>query len=149
MSTTTSPSTTSTFIDPRGPRFSAGITTVVLAVVLVTSSGWLLAAQAVIFAIGALAGIRYSPYGYIYRSLIRPRLGKPTELEDPAPPQFAQGVGLIFAAVGAAGYLGGVTPLGIIMTAFALAAAFLNVAFNYCLGCEMYLLLRRLAPSRG
>jgi hypothetical protein len=145
----TAPSTTPALIDPRGPRFGAAITTAVLVIVLATSSGWLLAAQAVVFAIGALAGVRYAPYGYIYRALIRPRLGKPTELEDPAPPQFAQGVGLIFAAVGAAGYLGGVIPLGIIMTAAALAAAFLNAAFDYCLGCEMYLVLRRVAPRRS
>lgn len=142
-------STTSAFIDPRGPRFGAAITTVILVIVLVSGSGWLLAAQAVVFAIGALAGVRHAPYGYIYRALVRPRLGEPSELEDPAPPQFAQGVGLVFAAVGAAGYLGGVTPLGVIMTAGALAAAFLNAAFNYCLGCEMYLMLRRLAPRRS
>jgi hypothetical protein len=136
-------------IDPRGPRLGAAITTAVLVIVLVTGSGWLLAAQAVVFAIGAVAGVRYAPYGYIYRALIRPRLGKPTELEDPAPPQFAQGVGLLFALVGAIGYLSGVAPLGIIMTAGALAAAFLNAAFDYCLGCEMYLMLRRLRPNRG
>jgi hypothetical protein len=30
-----------------------------------------------------------------------------------------------------------------VATAAALAAAFLNAAFGYCLGCEMYLLVRR------
>jgi hypothetical protein len=149
VSSATPTSATPALIDPRSPRFGAAITAVVLVIVLVTSSGWLLAAQAVVFAIGAIAGIRYAPYGYIYRSLIRPRLGNPTELEDPAPPRFAQGVALVFVGIGAVGYLAGVTPLGIIMTAAALAAAFLNAAFDYCLGCEMYLRLRRLAPHRG
>jgi hypothetical protein len=136
------------FIDPRGPRFGAVITTVVLAVVLVTGNGWLLAAQTVVFAAGALSGLKYAPYGYIYRALVRPRLPKPTELENPAPPTFAQGVGFGFALVGTIGYLSGITALGLVFTAFALAAAFLNAAFDFCLGCEVYLLLRRGTPRR-
>lgn len=130
-------------IDPRGPRVSALITTVVLAVVLVTGSGWLLAAQALAFAAGAVFGLRRSPYGYLYRKLIRPRLGAPRELEPEAPPRFAQAVGLVFAVAGVVGYAAGLPLLGMAATAAALAAAFLNAAFGLCLGCEMYLLIRR------
>ena len=135
-------------VDPRGPRVSALITTVVLAAVLVTGSGWLLAAQALVFAAGAVFGLRYSPYGVLYRKLIRPRLGPPRELEPEAPPRFAQAVGLVFALAGVAGYAAGLTLLGVAATAAALAAAFLNGAFGFCLGCEMYLLIRRLRPDR-
>jgi hypothetical protein len=130
-------------IDPRGPRFAATLTTVVLAVVLVTGSGALLAAQAAVFALGALLGLRFSPYGLLYRRLVRPRLGPPTELENERPPRFAQAVGLVFAAVGTVGYLCGALWLGAAATALALAAAFLNAAFGYCLGCEFYLLAVR------
>jgi hypothetical protein len=137
------PAPTPARIDPRGPRFAASLTTVVLAVVLITGSGWLLAAQAVVFALGALAGLGRSPYGWLFRTLVRPRLGPPTELEDAAPPRFAQGVGLVFALIGTVGYLSGATWLGLAATGCALAAAFLNAAFGYCLGCEGYLLLRR------
>ena len=130
-------------IDPRGPRFSAVITTVVLIVILLTRSGWLAAAQAVVFGIGAVAGLRYAPYGLIYRTFVQPRLPKPTELENEAPPRFAQAVGFVFIGVGAIGYLAGATTLGTVFAALALAAAFLNAAFNYCLGCEMYLFMKR------
>jgi hypothetical protein len=132
------------FVDPRGPRVGAAITTVVLAVVLLTGSGWLLAAQAVVFAVGAFAGLRFAPYGVVYRRLVQPRLDPPATLEAEAPPRFAQGVGFGFAVVGAIGYLTGVTPLGIVATAFALGAAFLNAAFDYCLGCEVHLRIVRL-----
>ncbi len=135
-------------IDPRGPRFSAAITTVVLAVVLVTSSVWLLGIQAAVFAAGSVLGLRYSPYGLLYRWLVRPRLRPPAELEPEAPPRFAQGVGLAFAVVGLAGYAAGLTWLGAAATAAALAAAFLNAVFGFCLGCEMYLLIRRILPGR-
>jgi len=131
------------YVDPRGPRFGAAITTVVLAAVLITSSGWLLAAQAVVFGIGAFAGLRYAPYGVLYRRLVAPRLSPPVELEAEAPPRFAQGVGFGFAVVGAVGYLAGITPLRVVATAFALGAAFLNAAFDYCLGCEVHLRLVR------
>jgi Domain of unknown function (DUF4395) len=136
-------------IDPRGPRVAALITTVVLAAVLIAGSVWLLAAQALVFATGSIFGLRYSPYGLLYRRLVRPRLGSPRELESEAPPRFAQAVGLVFAIVGVAGYAVGVTWLGWTATAAALAAAFLNGAFGFCLGCEMYLLIRRIWPGPG
>lgn len=130
-------------LDPRGPRFSAWVTTAVLVVVLVTSSGVLALAQALVFAVSA-ASPRYAPYGLIYRALVAPRLGKPTELEPAAPVRFAQVVGLAFLVVAAVGYLAGAPVVGVVAAAFALAAAFLNAAFGLCLGCEMYLLFRRL-----
>ena len=135
-------------VDPRGQRFSAMVTAVVLAVVLITGSGWLLAVQAVVFGLGAVFGLRYSPYGLLYRHLVRPRLGPPAELEAEAPPRFAQGVGLVFSVLGVIGYAAGLTPLGMAATAAALAAAFLNAAFGFCLGCEIYLLIRRIRPGR-
>jgi Domain of unknown function (DUF4395) len=135
-------------IDPRGQRFNAALSTVVLAVVLVTGSAWLLAAQAVVFGIGAVAGLSYAPYGMIYRWLIRPRLGPPTQMEDAAGPRFAQGVGLVVSVIGIIGYATGLTPLGMAGTALALAAAFLNAAFGLCLGCEMYVLIRRIWPGQ-
>jgi len=119
------------------------VTTVVLAAVLISGSGLLLAAQALVFAAGTAFGIRRSPYGLLFRFLIRPRLGPPAEVEDAAPPRFAQGVGLLFALVGLVGYGLGPLWLGMAATACALAAAFLNAVFGYCLGCEVYLVLRR------
>ncbi|WP_432929479.1 DUF4395 domain-containing protein [Microbispora sp. CA-135349] len=132
-------------IDPRGPRFGAAVTTVVLAVALVTQSPWLLAAQAIVFALGAADA---SPYGLVFRRLVRPRLGPPAETEDAAAPRFAQAAGLGFAVVGLIGFAAGITPLALGATAAALLAAFLNAAFGFCLGCETYLLIRRLQPGR-
>ena len=134
-------------VDPRGPRFAAVLTTVVLVVVLVT--GWwpLLALQTVVFAIGAFVGLKPAPYSLLYRHLVAPRLAPTSEREDAAPLRFAQAVGFVFALVGTIGYATGVTTLGIVATAFALFAAFLNAAFNFCLGCEVYLLVRRVVPA--
>jgi hypothetical protein len=130
-------------LDPRGVRFAATITTVVLALVLITGSGWLALAQALVFALPALFGMRLSPYGALFRTAVAPRLGPPTETEDAAPVRFSQTVGLVFTVVAAAGYLSGLTALGIVATAFALLAAFLNAAFGFCLGCEMYGMISR------
>jgi Domain of unknown function (DUF4395) len=134
-------------IDSRGPRFSAVITTVVLAVVLATSSGWLLFAQALIFAVGALAGLRYAPYGLLYRYLVRPRLGPPSKTEAEAPPRFSQGVGMVFTGVGAIFFAVGMPVAGLVFAALALVAAFLNAAFDFCLGCQMYLFIQRFRPA--
>lgn len=134
-------------VDPRGQRWAAAITAAVLIAVLITSSTWLLAAQGAVFGIGAIFGLKYAPYGLVYRALVRPRLGPPKELEDEAPPRFSQGVGLAFSVVGVIGYATGVTPLGMAAAAAALLAAFLNAAFGLCLGCEMYVLIRRVWPA--
>ena len=134
------------YVDPRGLRVAAWITSLVLAAVLITGSWVLLAVQTAIFAVGAFAGLRWAPYGLLYRLLIAPRLGA-AEPEPAAPPRFAQGVGFVFAAVGTVGYATGLTPLGAAATACALAAAFLNAAFGLCLGCELYLLIRRMVPA--
>ncbi|MFD7712304.1 DUF4395 domain-containing protein [Streptomyces sp. NPDC059785] len=136
-------------IDVRGPRFGAAVTTAVLAVVLITGSAWLLAWQTLAFALGAAGGVARSPYGLLFRRLVRPRLGPPTEFEAPEPPRFAQVVGFVFAVTGLAGYAVGPQWLGLAATAAALAAAFLNAAFGYCLGCETYLLLRRTTVRAG
>ena len=135
-------------IDPRGPRFSAALSAVVLGVVLVTGSVWLFAWQAAVFAVTAGLGLKYSPYGLIYRWLVRPRLGPPQEMEDPAGPRFAQGVGLFVSVIGIIGYATGLTALGMAGAALAFAAAFLNAAFGLCLGCEMYVLIRRNWPGQ-
>lgn len=136
-------------IDVRGPRFGAWVTTVVLAVVLLTGSGWLLAVQAVVFAVGAFAGLRYAPYGLLFRTLVAPRLGPTTETEDEAPPRFAQLVGFGFALVGTIGYLAGAPLLGAVATGLALVAALLNAAVGFCLGCELYLIVRRARPANS
>jgi hypothetical protein len=137
------------FVDPRGLRFAAWLTTVVLAVVLATGSGWLLVAQTVVFALGAFVGLRAAPYGLLFRVTLAKRLGPPAEREPAAPPRFAQAVGFGFAAVGAIGYLAGLSWLGITATALAFAAAFLNAAFGFCLGCQLYLLIKRITTPKG
>ena len=136
-------------VDVRGPRFAAGVTAAVLAVALLLSSGVLVAVQAVVFAIGAFAGLRHAPYAVLYRLFVAPRLGPVREREPEAPPRFAQAVGLLFAVVGATGYLLGAPVLGAVATGFALVAALLNAVTGFCLGCELYLIARRALPARA
>ena len=130
-------------IDARGPRFGAVITTVVLATALATNNIWVIIAQAVVFAIGAIKGPQFTPYAVIYKTFVKPRLKGETPAEDVRPPQFAQSVGLLFALTAIVGLTTGVNVIFTVAVAFALAAAFLNAAFNFCLGCEIYLLLLR------
>jgi len=132
-----------TIIDARGPRFGAVITTAVLATALATNNLWVIVAQAIVFAIGAFKGPQFTPYAFIYKSIVKPRLKGEAPAEDVRPPQFAQSVGLIFALVAIGGALSGVDAIFTVAVAFALGAAFLNAAFNFCLGCEIYLLLLR------
>ncbi|CAN5609339.1 DUF4395 domain-containing protein [soil metagenome] len=136
-------------VDVRGPRFVAWVTTVVLIVTLLVASispsaaAVILGLQALAFAVGAALGPRRHPYGRIYAAVVAPRLGPVTEREPAPPLKFAQSVGFVFALVGTAGFAAGLPALGMIATAFALFAAFLNAAFGICLGCQLYPLFRR------
>lgn len=134
-------------IDPRGPQFTASVTAVLLVAVLLLSPGpvgvVLLAVQTALFALGAARGVQHTPLAWVFRTLVRPRLAPPADLEDPAPPRFAQAVGLGFGVVGLVGFLTGVDALGFAAVGLALVAALLNAVFAFCLGCEMYLLLKR------
>jgi hypothetical protein len=142
-------------IDPRGPRVVAGITAVVLLVVITlgllgfpTPAAILLGAQAIVFLIAAVLGVQRHPYGYLYKAFVRPRLKPPVELEDPAPPTFAQGVGLFVVGLGLLLHVVGVPYALVIAAAAAFVAAFLNSVFAYCLGCQIYLLLARAGVIR-
>jgi hypothetical protein len=142
-------------IDPRGPRVTAGITGVVVLVVvalglvgLTTAATVLLALQAVVFLVAAIVGAARHPYGFVFKRLIRPRLAAPTELEDPAPPTFSQGVGFVVVVLGIALQLLGVPYAVVVAAAAAFVVAFLNSVFGYCVGCQIYLLLARIGVIR-
>ncbi|MEJ1089903.1 DUF4395 domain-containing protein [Microbacterium sp. Mu-80] len=178
-------------IDPRGPRFAASITSVLLLIAVLLgltglstaqftgSFGWfayqpiadtsfgfvagtnawvisgvsvaqrvldpaflVLLAIALLFLWGVVSP-RTHPWSLLFRALVRPRLAPPAELEDPRPPRFAQGVGLFVVGVGLLLHLLGVPWVLPVAAAAAFIAAFLNAAFGFCLGCQMYLLLQR------
>lgn len=137
-------------VDPPGPRVVAALTAGVLAIALVLPSPAreiVLGVQGLVFAIGAFVSVTATPYAQVFARVVRPRLAAPTEWEDARPPQFAQLVGFIFVAIALTGFLTGLTVLGFVATAAALVAALLNAATGLCLGCELYLITRRLATS--
>ena len=140
-------------IDPRGPQFTAALTAVVLVAVLAVASAStaaaiaLTAVQALLFALGAFGGVQRTPHSWLFRTFVRPRLAPPAELEDPAPPRFAQGVGLVFTVAALIAFAAGASTVGLVAIGLALVAALLNAVFRFCLGCELYLLLHRLSPT--
>ncbi|TFD26801.1 DUF4395 domain-containing protein [Cryobacterium cryoconiti] len=145
-----SPADTRPDLDPRGPRFGAAITAgLLLVVVFLSLTGASVAALvglaglAALFAWGAFAGAGRHPYSMLFKRFVRPRLNPPVALESAAPPTFAQGVGLLVTLTGVVLGLVGVAPAVGVCAAIAFVAAFLNAVFDYCLGCQMYLLLVR------
>lgn len=140
-------------IDPRGPRFGAAITSVFALTAFAISLSTVLYAWVILWGLLALFLLSVfgknttHPYSYLFQKLVRPRLAAPLELEDPRPPHFAQQVGLSFAIFGVVS--GFFWPMGVTIAAgFIFLASFLNAAFGLCLGCQMYLGLRRLGLFR-
>ena len=136
-------------IDPRAPRFGAAITSAI-ALIGFADAYTSFSNVSVIASIVLLVLFSWSvflpashPYKFLF-GLIRPRIGEPKELEDALPPRFAQQVGLFFAVCALIGLLLNSQMLVSVALAFIFLAAFLNAFFNFCLGCQMYLLLKRL-----
>ncbi len=141
-----------TGIDPRGPRFGAAITAVLLFAAILLGPGIgtiVLAVVVASFALGAARGTGGTWQGAIFRALVRPRLRPPTDLENPAPPRFAQLVGLIITGVGLVLTVLGLTWALPVFGVLALAAAVLNAVAGFCLGCEIYLLILRARGARA
>ena len=142
---------TSPQIDPRGPRFAATLTSLVLAAVLLTAPGPLALVaprrQTAVFAIGAVSGVQHTPYSLLFRTLLRPGSARRPSSRTPRRrgslrPSASASPSSAWSASRPAR-----RPLGLVATGFALAAALLNAAFGFCLGCEIYLLTRRAVPA--
>ncbi|NYF16438.1 hypothetical protein HDC37_001252 [Microbacterium sp. AK009] len=145
-------------IDVRAPRFAAGITAALLAVAFLLAlvnadavgtparfadSGFLLTAVISLLFLWGVVSPATAPWGVVFRRLVAPRISPVREREDPRPPRFAQGVGLLVTGAGVLLHLAGVPWALPIAVAMAFVAAFLNAAFGLCLGCQLYLLLQR------
>jgi hypothetical protein len=132
-------------IDVRGPRVSAAITFVVLVAAFLTRSTVLLALQVVVFAIAAFAGLRWSPYGNLFRFAKRRfDLGPPPATEPEAGPRFSQLMGFLFSAAGLVAILAGAETLGWALVLIVVALSALLAATGLCVGCEVYALGQRL-----
>lgn len=133
-------------IDPRGHRFGAGVSAIVLIVALVTNTPWLVAVALLSIGVSAAFGLRYSIYGAIWRRIVKiARLG-PTEPEHEYPPRFAQVLGSVALTLSLFAFALGQPTLGWL---FAIAVAGLQsllAVTGYCLGCRMYF-LRWMVPD--
>jgi hypothetical protein len=148
-------------IDPRGPRFAAAITSVLLLLGTflallgtatrsastfaerVADPGFIVLAVVAILFVWGFSSPATSPWSVLFRTVVRPRLAPPADLEDPRPPRFAQVVGFVVVTLGLVLHLAGVLWALPIAGAAAFVAAFLNAAFGFCLGCQIYLALTR------
>jgi hypothetical protein len=139
-------------VDARSVRFGAGITATIFAAAFLTAGSpiatALLLFQTAVFAAVVAGGFKYSLYGRIFRALVAPRLKSKPDLEPAAAPHFAQIIGLGCASVATSAALLGLNGLSVTFTAITFLASFLNAAFNFCLGCEIHVLLQRLKPTR-
>ncbi len=143
-------------LDPRGPRFGAGISSILMLVVIYLSLDsatellalWVMGFAVVMFTFGPLLGPARHPYSYLYKYTLRKFLKAPAYMEPATPVHFAQVIGLIITGTGLALGLLGVPYALPIAAAGAFIAAFVNAVFAYCIGCQMYLGLKRLGVLR-
>jgi hypothetical protein len=133
-------------IDPRGQRFGAGISAVVLAIALLLDLPWLAVLVGVDLALSSAFGTRLflpsRPWPLIRRVL---RLA-PVEPEHEYPPRFAQALGATFLGLATVAFLLGAPLLGWLLAGAVAALQTLLAVTGICVGCRLYF-LRWWVPS--
>jgi len=127
-------------IDPRGHRFGAGVSALVLLAAFVLNAPVLVAAALLSIGVSAAFGLRWSIYGAIWRRIVRTLSLPATTPEHEYPPRFAQTLGSVVLVVSLVAFVAGATLAGWVL-AFAVAGLQTILATTgYCLGCKLYFL---------
>ena len=134
-------------IDPRGHRFGAGLSALILVLGFLGNAPVVIPAVGLALGVSAWFGTRYSilgrPWPVVRRIL---RIGPPKELESEVPPRFAQLLGTVGLALATALLIGGATAGAWLLAAAVAGLQVVLAVTGYCLGCRLYA-LRWYAPS--
>jgi hypothetical protein len=104
---------------------------------------YILLVTGLIMAASVLGGPKLSLFGQLFKA-VRPTLGiGPGNKEAVAPHRFAEALGAVCLLAAAALYFAGANLPAQILTLMVVALALLNAAAGICVGCQMYLLLKR------
>ena len=127
-------------IDPRGHRFGAGVSAILLIVAFVTGTPWLVALVLLSIGVSAAFGMRWSIYGMVWRRLVRIARLPAVELEHEYPPRFAQVLGSVALTLALVAFLVGLPVVGWVFTLAVAGLQTLLAVTGYCLGCRLYFL---------
>jgi hypothetical protein len=133
-------------IDPRGHRFGAGLSALLLVASFAT--GWIPGVLLSLLSIGTSAafGLRYSIYGAIWRRIARALSLPKVEPEHEYPPRFAQTLGSVVLIGSLVAFVAGAAPAGWVLALAVAALQGVLAVTGYCLGCRLYF-LRWWVPS--
>jgi hypothetical protein len=127
-------------IDPRGQRFGAGVSAVVLGSAFLAGLPWLATLVGLNLAISAAFGTRFFLPGRAWPAVRRSlRLG-PVETEHEYPPRFAQALGATFIGLATLFFVGGLAPIGWLLVGAVAALQTLLAVTGFCVGCRLYFL---------
>ena len=127
-------------IDPRGHRFGAGSSAILLVGAFVTGLTWLVALVLLTIGVSAAFGLRFSVYGAIWRRIARALALPKVEPEHEYPPRFAQVLGSTALILALIAFALGATMVGWALTLAVAGLQTLLATTGYCLGCRLYFL---------
>jgi Domain of unknown function (DUF4395) len=128
-------------IDPRGMRFGAGVSAIVLLVALVADLPWLASLVGLNLAISAAFGTRFFLPGRLWPAVRRTLvLGPPKELEHEYPPRFAQTLGATVLGLATIAFLVSAPLVGWLLVMAVIALQTLLAVTGICIGCRLYFL---------
>ena len=133
-------------IDPRGHRFGAGVSAIVLIVAFLTGTVWLVAIALLSIGVSAAFGLKYSIYGVVWRRIAKVLALPKVEPEHEYPPRFAQTLGSTALILALIAFALGATTIGWGLTLAVAGLQSVLAVTGYCLGCRLYF-LRWYVPS--
>jgi hypothetical protein len=127
-------------IDPRGHRFGAGVSALLLVASFVVNAPIGVVVALASIGVSAAFGLRWSVYGIAWRRIARALRLPPPEPEHEYPPRFAQTLGSVGLTLALVAFVVGAGGVGWVLALAVASLQGLLAVTGYCLGCRLYFL---------
>jgi hypothetical protein len=129
-------------VDQNVVRVMAGLVSAIAVVFIISPQLWPLALLLYDFLVRSLGYKKASPLFHLAKFIANALNLKKEEI-DAGPKEFALKMGFVFVLISFMMFILGEVLAAVLVIGTLVICAFLETAFNYCIGCQIYVLLKR------
>jgi len=129
-------------VDQNVVRVMAGLVSAIAVIFIVSPKLWLLALLLYDFLVRSLDYKKASPLFHLAKIIAKILRLKKIEI-DAGPKEFALKIGFVFVLISFIMFILGEATVAVLVVGVLLICAFLELTFNYCIGCQIYIILKK------